>query len=122
MAKVIHFEIPAEDPEASMEFYGKVFGWKFQEWEGPQDYWLTSTGPEGEQGIDGAIMPKEKAYATVVNTIGVTSLDDVIEKIKANGGKLLTERMGVPGVGWLVYFLDPDGHQFGAMESDPNAK
>jgi predicted enzyme related to lactoylglutathione lyase len=43
-------------------------------------------------------------------------------KIKANGGELLTDKMAVPMVGYLVYFKDPDGNIFGAMESDPSAK
>ena len=29
MNRPIHFEIPAENPEKAMEFYRKVFGWKF---------------------------------------------------------------------------------------------
>ena len=122
MAKVVHFEIPTEDPKVSMEFYSKVFDWKFQKWEGPMEYWLTSTGKEGEPGIDGAITLKETPVDTVVDTIDVDSIDEVIEKVEANGGKLLTPKMVVPGVGLMVYFLDPDGNKFGAMQSVPNAE
>jgi len=121
MARVMHFEIPAEDPNATMEFYRNVFGWKFQKW-GDQQYWMTSTGQEGEPGIEGAIKPKDNPAEGVVNTISVASVDEVMGKIEANGGKLLTPKMPVPGVGWLVYFLDRDGHQFGAMQADPNAQ
>ncbi len=28
MSRVIHFEIPASDPERASAFYKKVFGWK----------------------------------------------------------------------------------------------
>ena len=28
MSRVVHFEIPADDPERAVEFYKKVFGWK----------------------------------------------------------------------------------------------
>ena len=31
MNRVIHFEIPADDPEKTIAFYRKVFGWKFQQ-------------------------------------------------------------------------------------------
>ncbi|MGZ4908488.1 MAG: VOC family protein, partial [Halobacteriota archaeon] len=40
MSKVIHFELPADDPQRAVEFYEKVFGWTITKWEGPNDYWL----------------------------------------------------------------------------------
>ena len=45
MARVVHFEIPADNPERALDFYGKLFGWQFQKYPGPQDYWLVTTGP-----------------------------------------------------------------------------
>ena len=117
MAKVVHFEIPTEKPKAAMEFYSKVFDWKFQKWEGPVDYWLTNAGEEGEPGIQGAITMKESPSDTVVNMIDVASIDQTIERIEANGGKLLTPKMVVPGEGVMVYFLDPEGNKFGAMQA-----
>lgn len=35
MSRVIHFEIPADDPERSISFYEKVFGWRIEKWDGP---------------------------------------------------------------------------------------
>ena len=43
MGKVAHFEIPTSNPEKAIEFYSKVFGWKFNKW-GEMDYWLTEAG------------------------------------------------------------------------------
>ena len=40
MSRVIHFEIPAGDPERAANFYRKVFGWKIEKWPGP---YLTDT-------------------------------------------------------------------------------
>jgi predicted enzyme related to lactoylglutathione lyase len=37
MARVIHFELAADDPERATEFYKNVFDWQIQKWEGPQD-------------------------------------------------------------------------------------
>ena len=59
MARVIHFELAADDPERATEFYTKVFGWQIQKWDGPQDYWLATTGAPGAPGIDGAIMRRD---------------------------------------------------------------
>ena len=47
MSKVIHFEIPADDPKRAIKFYEDVFGWEIEKWE-QGDYWLVSTGPEDE--------------------------------------------------------------------------
>ena len=58
MSKVIHFEIPADDPERAVTFYKNVFDWEIQKWEGPMDYWLATAGPDDELGINGAIMPR----------------------------------------------------------------
>lgn len=53
MTKVIHFEIPADDPERAIKFYKKVFGWKIDKWEGEFDYRLVTGGKEDEPGITG---------------------------------------------------------------------
>ena len=52
MARPVHFEIHADDPERAVEFYSAVLGWTFTKWEGPADYWLVTTGPDNEPGIN----------------------------------------------------------------------
>ena len=39
MNRPVHFEIPAEKPERAIQFYKKVFGWKFERWNGPMENW-----------------------------------------------------------------------------------
>jgi hypothetical protein len=34
MSRVVHFEIPADNPDRVAEFYKKVLGWNIQKWEG----------------------------------------------------------------------------------------
>src|SRR2546423_11695103 len=57
MARVIHFEIQAENPDRAISFYENLFGWEFTKWDGPQPYWLVKTGPEGQPGINGGGEP-----------------------------------------------------------------
>jgi predicted enzyme related to lactoylglutathione lyase len=123
MPRVVHFEIDAMKPEEAARFYENVFGWKFQKWEGPMEYWLIATGKEGEPGIDGGL-GKRKAGAgpTTVNTIDVPSVDEFAERVKRNGGTIVVPKHAVPSVGWLVYFKDPEGNLFGMMEADEAAK
>lgn len=117
MAKVIHFEIPAEDPQKLVEFYEKTFNWKIRQWEN-EEYWLIEAGEKDEAGIGGAIYPKNERN-TVINTIGVSNLDGAMEKIKANGGEILGEPQEIPKVGRMVYFRDPEGTVSGALEPTP---
>jgi predicted enzyme related to lactoylglutathione lyase len=40
----VHIEIPAADTQKSREFYGLLFGWKYQENPGPFDYYMAQIG------------------------------------------------------------------------------
>ena len=56
MPRVVHFEIQAENPERAARFYTAVFGWTIRKWDGPLEYWLVTTGPADERGIDGGLL------------------------------------------------------------------
>lgn len=116
MPRVVHFELPADDPERAGAFYRSVFGWKIDKWDGPVDYWLVTTGEEGTPGIDGAISPREQG-ATVTYTVDVPSVDEYVEKVLAAGGTIALPKQEVPGVGYLAYCADTEGNVFGVMES-----
>jgi uncharacterized protein len=126
MARVVHFEIHAENPERASEFYQAVFGWEIKKWEGPTDYWLITTGPDSEMGINGAIMRrfeplKGEAITAYVCTIGVESLDESIDKITRSGGTVTMPKMAVQTIGWLAYFKDTEGNIFGVLQPDTSA-
>ena len=121
MPRVVHFEIPADDPARAKKFYETVFGWKIEKWDGPEDYWLAMTGEEGQPGINGAITGRGEPTTVVVNTLDVASVDDSIAQVVANGGSVLMPKMPVPGVGYLAYGRDTEGNAFGMMQNDPSA-
>lgn len=120
MPRPIHFEIIADQPQRAEKFYADVFGWKMQKWEGPVDYWMITTGPEDEPGINGGMTHRESTMPTC-NTISVPSVDDYLKKITEAGGQIAAEKMPIPGIGWLAYFQDPEGNMFGIMEEDEAA-
>ena len=124
MPRVVHFEISAEKPERAVKFYEKVFGWKIMKWEGPVEYWLITTGEKDEPGIDGGLSKRteDESASSTVNTIEVPSVDKFAAKVEKNGGTIVIPKHAVPGVGWLVYFKDPEGNMFGIMEADESAK
>ena len=121
MPKVIHFEIPAEDPKRAVTFYKEAFDWKFENYEGT-DYWLAKTGEDKEPGINCAISEKEAFHLTTINTVNVSSFEKAVEKIRAAGGQILGPKMTVPNVGYMAYCKDTEGNMFGIMQMDPKAK
>jgi uncharacterized protein len=121
MPRVVHFELTADDPERATMFYSTVFGWKINKWDGPEDYWLVTTGEAGTAGIDGAIMRRMEDGTPVVNTIDVPSVDQYVAKITANGGTVVAPKIAIPGVGYFAYCKDTEGTTFGIMQADPTA-
>jgi uncharacterized protein len=118
----IHFEMGVVEPERAIQFYESVFGWKAMKWDGPMPYWLITTGPETEPGINGGIMVHQDAKPRTVNTIGVESVDDFAAKVIAAGGQVAVPKMAIPGVGWLAYCLDTEGNLFGIHQMDASAQ
>ncbi len=119
--RVVHFEIPCDDPEKTIKFFETVFGWTFQRF-GTEDYWSAVTGNEQSPGINGGVMKKKDPRQPVVNSIHVEKIDDAIRRIEQAGGTIVVPKMPVPGVGWLAYFKDPDGNIHGIFQNDPNAR
>jgi uncharacterized protein len=122
MPRPVHFEITATDPERVSRFYSDVFGWQFQRWEGPMEYWMIITGDEQSPGINGGLGRRQEANAATTNTIDVASLDSAIASVEKSGGTVTVPKMAIPGVGWLAYCIDPEGTSFGMMQNDPAAR
>jgi len=120
---IVHFEIPADDIQKMKNFYGKLFGWKIEKTPGPVDYWSIETVPvdkKGEPirpGVNGGMMKKQNPQHKPFNYILVESVNEYSKKIEVLGGKVIVPKMEVPGVGWWALALDPEGNQFGILES-----
>ena len=127
MPRVVHFEIHAADPDRAVDFYKTLFGWAFQKWEGPMDYWLVTTGPNDQPGINGGLVRRQgeidgQAVIAYVCTVDVENLDASVQTALDNGGQVALPKMPIPGMGWLAYCKDTEGNIFGMMQGDPNAK
>jgi predicted enzyme related to lactoylglutathione lyase len=120
-SRVVHFELPADDPDRAAKFYADAFGWKVTKWGGPTDYWLVETGVEGEPGIDGGIGRRQDASDQTTNTIDVADLDAAVAAVEAAGGRITNPKHAVRGVGWLAYAADTEGNPFGMMQADESA-
>ena len=93
MNRIVHFEIPAADPEKCMNFYKTVFGWSFHAWGEGTDYYLAQTGDNSAPGINGAVMKRRDPAQPVVNTLDVSDIDATAGKIEENGGQIVVPKM-----------------------------
>jgi len=122
MPRVVHFEFSAEDPKRAVRFYRDVFGWTFAKWEGPLEYWLITTGPDGEPGINGGVGRRTEPGEGTVNTVAVSDIDDALTRVTRGGGEVTQPKHAIPGVGWQAYCRDPEGNVFGIHQADATAR
>jgi predicted enzyme related to lactoylglutathione lyase len=108
-------ELMTTDAPAAMQFYSEVFGWQ------PSD--TMDMGPMGKyhmfnrpHGMIGGMMNKPAELAHVPPNWGiyfrVPDIHAAVERITANGGKILNGPMEVPGGDWIVNAMDPQGAAF----------
>ena len=109
--RIVHFEIPANQPEALTKFYSNLFGWKFQKAPIPgPEYWLCDTGSDGP-GINGAVMQRQHAQQPWMNYV-----DAAIEKATKLGATVALPKTPVAGVGAVAAIIDPQGNICGQWE------
>ncbi len=112
---IIHFEIPANEPEKLAGFYQSLFGWKIEKAPGPEEYWLIETAPQG-QGVNGGMMRRMAPEQVPTNYILVESVQDYSRNIVELGGKVIMPKQEVPGMGYFAVCLDPEGNCFAIWE------
>ena len=126
MPRVIHFEIHADDPDRAVTFYRDLFGWTFEQWGGPMEYWLIKTGEDNEPGINGGLHKRQsaidgEAVIAYVCTVDVSDLDAFMQRVPELGGKIAVDKMAIPNLGWLAYAKDTEGNVFGMIQHDADA-
>lgn len=126
MPHVTHFAINADDVPRARRFYEHVFGWKFSAW-GPPDFYKIEIGSEAPVAVMGALQKRRdlvKGQPTIGYecTISVPSIDDTARAVAANGGRTVMDKSIIVGVGALMFFQDPEGNVFGAMQFNKAAE
>ena len=124
MARVIHFEFLADDPQRATSFWSEAFGWQVHTAPG-QTYWPVTTGEDGT-GINGAIMARAdfsraaggSAPSGAICTVQVDALEDAVAAVERAGGRVVVPLRTVPGVGRVAYCVDPEGTVFGVFEPE----
>jgi predicted enzyme related to lactoylglutathione lyase len=117
MARVIHFELPIQNPERASAFYTTLFGWQVQPWGGPFPYWMVRTGDPEAPGIDGGLAQASPWVTAPVVTLEVDDIDATLAQVAAHGGAVVAPKMPIGDMGALAYFRDPEGNVVGLWES-----
>jgi predicted enzyme related to lactoylglutathione lyase len=108
-----HIEIPAASVDAAKRFYGGMFGWKFTDL--PEMKYTLYNAGEGEI-AGGFFNPPEGTPRMITNYITVSDLEAAAKKVPELGGRVCTERMEVPGMGWFRIVNDPEGNSVGLWQ------
>ncbi|HEU5488023.1 MAG TPA: VOC family protein [Candidatus Nitrosotalea sp.] len=122
MPRIVHFDIPSDNPERAQKFYQDVFGWEFAKWDGPMEYWMVKTGENDTPGINGGLARRMPGQIGMINTIDIPSIDEYIIKIQSNGGQILVPKMEIPGVGHYATCMDTEGNIFGIIQMNQSTK
>ena len=115
--QMVHLEIPAGDTTKAREFWGLLFGWQFQAFEGaPSEYLMTRFS----ETTGGAIYEADGDKRGTRVYFDVDDINTGIARVKELGGEA-AEAMAVPSMGWFATCTDTEGNDFGLWQTDPNA-
>jgi len=118
---VCHLEIPCESFDRVRKFFTDTFGWTFTVW-GDDDWFWVSNDPKYK--LSGGLVASKERIAHPVLYLNAGPIDVALEKIKANGGKVIKEKYSVrphlPKKG-AAHFADTEGNVW-ALYYDEEAK
>lgn len=122
MDKVVHFEIPFDDKQRATTFYTNVFGWQLTDF--PEMNYVMAVSAEVDEqqvpkesgAINGGLFqrPKEAPHPTLY--VGVASIDAAIKKVESAGGKVVTPKTPIPGMGAFARIADTEGNVIGLYQ------
>ncbi len=115
--QIVHYEIPADDTGKSREFWGSLFGWQFQNFPGPSEYWMAEIVPKE---LGGAITNMEPGKRGARAYFSVDDINVGAARVKELGGEA-GDPMPVPNMGWFSTCKDPHGNEFGLWQNDESA-
>ena len=115
---IVHFEIPADDPERASKFYSDLFGWTIEKDTSIPgiEYWMIKTS-DREGVLNGGLMRRMAPGQQIGNYVGVESIDQYTARATQLGAEVVVPKMEVPGVGWLAHLKDPEGNMIALFES-----
>lgn len=121
--RVVHFELPVDDPERAKTFYADAFGWHLTDLPS-MAYTMVTTAPSDDRGtpadpgvINGGMAPRGGPISAPVVTIEVDDVDEALDRVVKSGGRIVAGREAVGEMGYTAYFVDSEGSVVGLWQS-----
>ena len=114
------FEIPVNDIEAGSRFYQNVFEIEMQVTEMGGSVMAWFPGSPDQPGATGTLIKAEgyvPSYEGSVVYFSVKSIEDTLDRIVANGGKIVVPKMSIGEYGFIAQFEDNQGNRV-ALHAD----
>ena len=111
---IVHIEIPAADTAKAAKFYEDLFGWKITR-EEKMDYilWDPAEGPGGGfSPLDDQVKPGD-----VLIYVDSADIEADLKQVEKLGGKVVSPKSEIPGIGWFGIFQDPTGNMLALYTS-----
>ena len=109
-AKIIHVEVTGKDGPALQKFYSDVFGWTLDT-NNPGGY-----GMERQTDMTAGIGAAQDGGAGQVTFyVHADDAAKTLEKVTANGGRVIMPLTEVAPDTTIALFMDPEGHVVGLM-------
>jgi predicted enzyme related to lactoylglutathione lyase len=125
--KPTYFDLTVTDLAVARHFFETVLGWRFEKFPMPYEYYRIQAGAPEEPGIDGGIgatrdAPLSAGRPMTQVTVPVPNLDEVLARVKSSNGRIVENKMPIPGIGWYATCAEPGGLLFGLIQADPSVQ
>ena len=112
----IHVELATTDHAKAQTFYGKLFGWKFEDMPMPVgNYTMIDVGDGTGGGIMKQMIPG--AGSAWMPYVLVDDIKAATAQAKALGATVMKDVDEVPDMGWLSIIVDPTGAMLGLWQT-----
>jgi uncharacterized protein len=103
----VHLELNTPDLAKAKDFYGKLFGWKFEDMNMGAGATYSTFKPDNGPG--GGMMSLADAPKTWLAYVGVDEIRAATDKAKSLGATVVVDAQPVPGHGIFSVIQDPTG-------------
>ncbi len=110
---ICHVEWRSTDFERTKGFYGGLFEWSFQDWDGN---YLLFQSPGGIGGGFEKVSAPNPGKSPVVYVL-VEDVEPYVVRAAELGGGVVMPKTQIGDVGWMALLSDPDGNHVGVFQS-----
>jgi uncharacterized protein len=124
--KLTHFAIHIDNIERARDFYDGVFDWGFNSY-GQGEFLQIKADKSDDGELIGALQSRK--YSPIPEkviglecSISVENIDDIIGKVKMNGGQVVMPKTAILYVGYIAKFMDTEGNLICGIQYDNTAR